>query len=33
MNYNNLTDEEYNQAQHDNNARYLEDLVDYHVNK
>jgi len=26
----NITDEEYNQEQHDYYASYLEDMVDYH---
>ena len=32
MLYKNITDEEYNQEQHDYYASYLEDMVDYHVN-
>ena len=28
----NITDEEYNQEQHDYYASYLEDVVDYHIN-
>ncbi len=32
MNYNNLTDEEYNQEQFDYYNSYLEDQVDTHLN-
>ena len=32
MNYNNLTDEEYNQEQFDYYNSYLEDQVDCHLN-
>ena len=32
MNYNNLTDEDYNQEQHDYYASYLEDIADCHIN-
>jgi hypothetical protein len=32
MLYKDITDEEYNQEQHDYYNSYLEDIVDYHVN-
>jgi len=32
MPYDKLTDEEYNQEQHDYYASYLEDIVDCHIN-
>ena len=32
MPYRELTDEEYNQEQHDYYASYLEDIVDCHIN-
>jgi len=32
MPYKDITDEEYNQEQHNYYASYLEDMVDYHTN-
>jgi len=32
MNYNNLTDEQYNEMMHEYYAEYLEDQVDCHIN-
>jgi hypothetical protein len=32
MHYKDMTDEEYNQEQHDYYASYLEDMVDCHIN-